>query len=225
MKNLLRSYRRSPSYFIGYFILFVLFSIFCFSIPKADGFLLINKFHTTFLDYFFVLFTNIGNGIFVIGITLFMLMRKKTGWACQTVISFLISGLIVQLFKHLMPSPRPKLFFGSDISIHCIHGITGTGSSSFPSGHSASVFAFTTLLCLYFSDKKSPFKLGLFFLLMAFLTGFSRIYLSQHFPVDVLAGSLIGVLVSLSVFITLPVTLFEKKLSKDEWETQSVKLQ
>jgi len=32
-------------------------------------------------------------------------------------------------------------------------------------------------------------------------------------------------LVSLSVFIILPVTLFEKKLSKNEWETQSVKLQ
>jgi membrane-associated phospholipid phosphatase len=78
----------------------------------------------------------------------------------------------------------------------------------------------TTLLALYFPGRKP----GLFFLAVAVLTGYSRIYLSQHFPVDVLAGSLAGVLPSLAVYIFIPLPYFEKKIAKSEWDQQSIKL-
>ena len=181
--------------------------------------MLINRFHFKMLDYFFILFTNLGNGLFAIGLMVFMFIRKKIGWSLQIGISFLVSGLIVQVLKHLIHSPRPKLYFGP-AAIHCIKGITGTGSASFPSGHTATIFALTTLLCIYFQDRKS----GIFFILIAALTGFSRIYLSQHFPIDVLAGSFTGVLVSVVVYLLIPLKFFEKRFPNYEWEHQSTKL-
>ncbi len=181
--------------------------------------MLINRFHFKILDYFFILFTNLGNGLFLIIVMVFLFIRKKIGWSLQIGISFLVSGFIVQILKHIIHSPRPKLFFGS-AAIHYINGITGTGLSSFPSGHTTSIFALTTLFCIYFQDRKS----GIFFILIAALTGFSRIYLSQHFPVDVLAGSFAGVLVSVLVYSFIPLKIFEKRTPDYEWEHQSINL-
>ena len=170
-------------------------------------------------DNFFTMFTNIGNGLVVIAVMLFLMIRKKTGWVIQIGISLLISGLLVQMIKHFMPSPRPVIFFASG-TVHYILGVTRTGHSSFPSGHTATAFMLTTLLAFYFPGRKP----GLFFLTIAILTGYSRIYLSQHFPIDVLAGSLAGVLPSLAVYVFIPLPFFEKKFAKSEWDQQSIKL-
>jgi membrane-associated phospholipid phosphatase len=197
-----------------------LLSIYCIFLNKSDGFLLINRFHSKTLDVFFALFTDLGNGLFVIGLMLIMMLRKKIGWSIQTGVSFLVSGLIVQLFKHMVHSPRPLLFF-RPYDIHWIYGITKTGYASFPSGHTATIFALTTLLSFYFQGSRS----AILFFTIAALTGFSRIYLSQHFPVDVLGGLLTGVLTSIAVYTILPHTKFERKLSKKEIEPQSTNLQ
>jgi membrane-associated phospholipid phosphatase len=219
MNFLQRTINRNPAYFIGYVLFFILLSFFCLLTSKADGFLLINHFHNEMFDHFFTMFTNVGNGFVVIALMIFLLLRKKTGWVLQIGISLLISGLLVQVIKHVMPSPRPLIFFASG-AVHYILGVTRTGHSSFPSGHTATAFMLTTLLALYFPGAKP----GLFFLTIAILTGYSRIYLSEHFPVDVLAGSLAGLLPSLAVYMFIPLPFFEKKSAKPEWDQQSVKL-
>jgi len=219
MKILAKPFLLNRFYFVGFLISVLILSLFCLLIPKSAGFLLINQFHCILIDYFFILFTNLGNGFFAIAIMLFMLIRKKIGWSVQIGISFLLSGIVVQILKHLIQSPRPKLYFGSS-HIHCIYGITGTGLFSFPSGHTATIFALTTLLAVYFPGKRS----GIFFIGIAVLTGFSRIYLSQHFPVDVLAGSIIGALISVLIYLFIPLQFFEKKFPKNDWQQQSVKL-
>jgi membrane-associated phospholipid phosphatase len=219
MKILQPAVSRNPVYFIGYLVFFILLSLFCFFTSKADGFLLINHIHNEMFDNFFTMFTNVGNGLVVIALMLFLIIRKKTGWVVQIGISLLISGLIVQLIKHFMPSPRPVLFFASG-AVHYILGVTRTGHSSFPSGHTATAFMLFTLLALYFPGRKP----GLFFLTIAVLTGYSRIYLSEHFPIDVLAGSLAGVVPSLAAYIFIPLPFFEKKFPKNEWDPQSIKL-
>jgi membrane-associated phospholipid phosphatase len=187
---------------------------------KSEGFLLINQYHTRPLDIFFILFTNLGNGLFAIGLIAIMLIRKKIGWAIQIAISFLVSGLVAQLFKHMIHSPRPMIFFGSH-GIHWIYGITRTGYASFPSGHTATIFAVTTLFSLYFPSRRA----GILFFLIAALTGFSRIYLAEHFPVDVLGGLLTGVLISIAVYMFVPATKFDRKMVEAEIEPQSTNLQ
>ncbi len=201
MKTLIQVLRQNPILYTGYLIFAVMLTCFCWYIPKSEGFLLVNQYHCTYLDYFFILFTNLGDGLFFIVVIIFMMTRRKFIWSLQMAASFLISGATVQIVKRLIHSPRPTMYFGSQ-TIHFIHGVTHTGYGSFPSGHAATIFALTTLLSLYFPARKSV----LLFLLLAVLTGFSRIYLSQHFPIDVLAGSVIGVTVSTAAFLLIPAT-------------------
>jgi undecaprenyl-diphosphatase len=62
---------------------------------------------------------------------------------------------------------------------------------SFPSGHSATSFACATVLSSFAPRLRVPF------FLLATLIAFSRVYNGLHYPTDVLAGALLGVLTAL----------------------------
>jgi undecaprenyl-diphosphatase len=60
-------------------------------------------------------------------------------------------------------------------------------SSSFPSGHTASAFAFATGASYALPGLSSPLRA------LATLVGYSRVHTGVHFPADVLAGAFLGV--------------------------------
>ena len=186
----------NPYYFAGLLFFFAVGFFFLWFYPKSEGFLFLNAHHGKFPDNFFIYFTNLGDGFFTVAIILLLLITRRFFFAWQILTAFLISGLLVQILKNLIYSPRPKEFFKLKEHIYLIEGVTHTGSSSFPSGHAASAFALATLLALFAKNK----KIGCLYLLAAALVGYSRIYLSQHFPLDVMAGALIGVFVALLVY-------------------------
>ncbi|MCA1759425.1 MAG: phosphatase PAP2 family protein, partial [Bacteroidales bacterium] len=67
---------------------------------------------------------------------------------------------------------------------------------SFPSGHTATAFSVFLMLALITKNRWG--KLALFF--GAVVVAYSRVYISQHFLVDITAGSIISVLLMVLSF-------------------------
>jgi membrane-associated phospholipid phosphatase len=61
--------------------------------------------------------------------------------------------------------------------------------NSFPSGHTATAFTIFLLTIYLFNQS----KLILIGLLYAMLCGYSRVYLGQHFPMDVGGGIIVAI--------------------------------
>jgi len=115
------------------------------------------------------------------------------------------SGLVGQFIKHFVGRPRPLKDMAELISSHRVY-IHVIGKElkelSFPSGHAVTAFSLATFLSLL-RGRWAPL-----FIILAFLTGISRVYMGAHFPLDVLGGMFVGVIVSLAVYFTFQKFIF-----------------
>lgn len=137
-----------------------------------------------------------------------MLLRKRVGHGLLATFTFAATGLSVQFCKRFIfpDMDRPKLFL-QDFELHFVEGVKILSHHSFPSGHAATAFSMFLLLALL--NRKS--YLGIFFCISAVIVGVSRIYLAQHFLLDVLVGSVFGVAITYLVYsIWYKTGMFEK---------------
>jgi membrane-associated phospholipid phosphatase len=190
-------------FFTGYLLFLAVCLFFLLNYSKVPGFVWLNEYHSWTMDLFFLIYTNVGDGLFSIGIFLILLWLRKPlpGW--EIVFAFLLSGLAVQVLKNAFPMPRPRTLIGDEHYNYFIKSVTHVGNASFPSGHTATAFGTAALLSIFTKKKKYSYL----FLVAALLVAYSRIYLGQHFLQDVFAGALIGVpsaLVVYSVFEAHP---------------------
>jgi undecaprenyl-diphosphatase len=77
--------------------------------------------------------------------------------------------------------------------IHLLHGAVCTDSFSFPSNHASNTFALAAFISYNYRRLAIPSFLA------ACLVGYSRIYLSTHYPTDVLAGAALGMLLGFTL--------------------------
>ena len=94
--------------------------------------------------------------------------------------------------------PRPKWYFTNveKIDLHYVPGVENWLYDSFPSGHTTVAFGFFFAVALCVKQR----KMAMLFFCAALAVGYSRIYLSQHFLLDVFAGSIIGTVCTLIIF-------------------------
>jgi membrane-associated phospholipid phosphatase len=157
-------------------------------------FLIVNENHSKLQDILFLNITILGNGIFALLLILGLLRVSFRDAITFLVITILITIMVNILKKHIFPEfVRPVKYFGTTTLLHLVSGYRPPTLRSFPSGHAATIFSVCLYLSFYF--KSGVVKLLLFFI--AFLVGYSRIYLSAHFPIDVITGAFVGVSVTL----------------------------
>lgn len=198
MKNGIALLSNHRTYFTGFGSAFLLAGVFLMLNGKAGSFISLNHYHPFLLNVFFINYTFMGDGIFAICLIAayaFYFRQKKKSLAL--LFAFLGSGLMVQVIKNLVSAPRPRLFFEPGRYLHFVDGVSLSGYSSFPSGHTATAFAVATVLVLFM--KNTNRQIGI--LGMALLVGYSRIYLAQHFIIDIMIGALIGVIGGVAGFM------------------------
>lgn len=116
------------------------------------------------------------------------------------VLNFLLSTLITQIPKNFIwdKISRPIASGIPLDEIHTVPDVVMHSWNSFPSGHTATAFTLF-LLTVYLFPTKWTLAIGLIY---AIICAYSRVYLGQHFPMDLGGGMLVAVLsVQLSMVI------------------------
>ena len=170
-------------------------------IPKGELHLLLCDRHTPARDIFYRYYTQIAEWLpYVICVLILLFGRIGDGvFASAAQIG---SALTTQVFKHIVNAPRPITWFGMnypEIQLPLTEGMRMNEWYSFPSGHTTSFFALFFTLSVILSNKypKCAPDIQLVCFCLAALGGYSRIYLSQHFTLDVFAGVIVGVLITI----------------------------
>jgi len=180
-----------------FFILYLILLAGCLLIKllytKDDIYFAVNTRTDDFLDTIEPYITDMGNGwAIVILAAVAVLYNYRIAFLLIT--TFLITSLGVQIAKFFFDAPRPKLYFAKEINkLHFAKGVEILSHNSFPSGHTLTAFA-TGVLLTYLAKNKSWAFLLIFYGVMV---GFSRMYLSEHFFEDVVAGSIMGVVLAI----------------------------
>lgn len=209
MQNLKTLLKNNLGFFIPYLIFLIIGFIILIITNKGDLLLWINKNHNYYLDIFYKYITNLGEGYYFAVIIIIMgLFRFK--YFLQGLILFSSTGLAAQLLKQIFDDPRPISYFGKSVALNLVEGVSVYSWNSFPSGHSTSAFT----IFLFFSFLIENQLIKFLFFIIALNVAISRIYLVQHFFVDVYFGSILG------SFITIIISIYlnnNEKLNSKSW--------
>jgi len=127
-------------------------------------------------------------------------IRRRPSIFVVTLAADVVADLLASGIKDAVPRARP----------HVSHLIPVPASHSFPSGHSATAFACATVLA-----AAEPRWRVAFFVLAAAIA-YSRLYNGVHYPLDVLGGAVLGVLVALTALRLLAA---RRRGSRRGWRT------
>ncbi len=199
MKQLLKENRY---FLIPYLFTLTICLILLLSFSKTELHILSNKVNSSFFDYFFKYATNLGDGAIIAILTIALLFAKYRYAIIFLSGSLLTAGIINLLKKVLLGDIfRPSKYFElyETYQLHFVEGVKLHSFYSFPSGHTGTAFNLFFMLALISPNK----ELKLFWFFMAAIVGYSRVYLSQHFLIDITVGSLLGTTIILLMFFWL----------------------
>jgi undecaprenyl-diphosphatase len=135
------------------------------------------------LDWLSIGLSRIGTlgAVWVVLALVLAVKRRRPGLLAAVIAADIVADLISELGKAIVPRHRPFVHqLGPAMTTH-----------SFPSGHAATSFACAAVLASFAPRLRLPLYA------LAVLIALSRLYNGDHFPLDVIAGGLLGLATAL----------------------------
>jgi membrane-associated phospholipid phosphatase len=181
------------AFFLCYFPFLVAGLLLITLLKKGEIVLLINRYSKEEWDGIVSILTDLGLGGVVAGFMVSMAF-VRIRYAIMGLFNLGLVGIFTSLLKNIFyDHVRPLRYFHHDDFYRFIYSADTNYLHSFPSGHAMAIFATMSLLA-YFSGRR---EVGILLFLVALTVGMTRIYLCQHFFIDVYFGFLIGLILTL----------------------------
>lgn len=182
---------------ITYAVVIAIIFLSGYSVGQVDMIKWFNGIHTPFLDQLFASLTLLGTAIIFLPFLIVAVFHRYS-LAIGLIGNAVLQSLVVSLFKRILfpRAPRPIQFLDPDI-VHRVQGVSIHRWMSFPSGHTVTIFG----LCVFVSLWTKNYWMSTALLLLAALVGISRMYLTQHFPLDVATGAFFGTTIGTYTFM------------------------
>ena len=133
--------------------------------------------------------------------------HRRIAAALWAPVGMMVAIGVNQLLGHAFGEPRPYA-----VLPHALVLVGRSTDPSFPSDHSVMAGAVAAGVLL------AHRRLGLVAVGLALLMAIDRVYVGAHWPLDVVAGLVVGAVVSVAVYLPLrPVALRAAELSERSW--------
>lgn len=114
--------------------------------------------------------------------------KIKKEQVLHALVASLFAWTLAEIIKRLIPTTRPFMVNG-EMPLT----LTVNNDGSFPSGHTSAAFALATTIWLH--DR----KVGWAYIIAALIVGAARVLANVHYPVDILAGAILGFVTAFGV--------------------------
>lgn len=155
--------------------------------------------HAPLMDAFFRTVTHLADGLVPTVIALALLFAVNLRAFLMVGGSCGISAIVVQILKRLFDQDRPFMYKEQLGDMHWVDGVTLHHHFSFPSGHATAAFSMCMALAVLIDQRNWSLALGV----VAVVLAYSRVYLSQHFSEDILAGATLGTATTYGMYVLL----------------------
>ena len=127
----------------------------------------------------------------VIALAIFVLIPSDRKFALKLAGALILSDFAVFLLRTGYARPRPDLTISG-----LILPLGRVSDPSFPSGHATRIFSFACVVVAVKGRKYFPA------LVLAMAVGVSRIILGLHYPLDIVSGAFLGILIGVTTHRT-----------------------
>ena len=145
------------------------------------------------LDFFFAFLANNFGLVVIVALGYFLLIHKEKKRGTQELVMMLaVAGLawtVGHFLKDIFNTARPFVSLSDAIQL-----IPHEADGAFPSGHAT--FYSALAMMMWFYHKRIALGLGL----VALIVGVSRVITGVHWPVDILGGFMLGVVIAMGTY-------------------------